>query len=82
MFGSIGWFGFGIALHYQLRWIIVFVFECILLFGLSFLNIATYGYVTDCLRDHAPEALTTLNLGGVYEFGNSWVSVLMKDSII
>jgi hypothetical protein len=56
-------------LHYQLSWIIVFLFECILIYGLSFLNIATYGYVTDCFRDHAPEALTSLNIGGAYEFG-------------
>lgn len=69
VFGTIGFFGFGISLHYQLPWIVPFAFECIIIFGLSFLGIAIYGYITDCLRDHAPEAFASLNLANLYEFG-------------
>jgi hypothetical protein len=69
LFGTIGFFGFGVSLYYQLPWIIPFVFECTVIFGLSFLSIAIYGYLTDCLRDHAPEAFATLNLTNLYEFG-------------
>ena len=64
-----GFFGFGIALHDQLPWIGPIMFQSILGFGLSFLNIAVYGYITDCLRDHAPEAFASINLRNIYSFG-------------
>jgi hypothetical protein len=69
IFGAIGFFGFGITLHNQLPWIVPYIFFCIIVFGLAFLNIVTYSYVTDCLRDHAPEAFASLSLSKVYEFG-------------
>ena len=69
VFGTIGFFGFGIALQYELPWMIPFVFFCTIVFGLSFLNIVTFAYITDCLRDHASEAFASLVFSKVYEFG-------------
>lgn len=69
VFCTIGFFGLGITLHYQLVWIIPLTFLCLVVFGLSFLNIVTYAYITDCLREHAPEAFASLNLNRLYEFG-------------
>lgn len=69
LFGTIGFFGMGISLHYQWPWYAPFLFECTILFGVSFVNVSTHAYVTDCLRDHAPEAYTSLNLSDLYEFG-------------
>jgi hypothetical protein len=48
------------------------MFQSILGFGLSFLNIAVYGYITDCLRDHAPEAFASINLRNIYSFGMNY----------
>jgi hypothetical protein len=56
-------------LHYKLHWIIPFIFECLILFGLAFVHISTLGYITDSLREYAPEAFATLNLESFYEFG-------------
>lgn len=70
-FGTIGFFGFGVTLHYQLHWIIPFLFFCIVLFALSILSIVTFAYVTDCLRDHSSEAIVSLTLSRIYEFGTS-----------
>jgi hypothetical protein len=50
----------------------------IILFGLSFIHISALGYITDTIRDHAPEAFATLNLVGFVEFGNSIQVYLMK----
>jgi hypothetical protein len=69
LFGSLGFFGFGITLHNELPLMVPFVFFCIIVFGLSFLNIVTFAYITDCLRDHAPEAFASLTFSKVYEFG-------------
>ena len=76
LFGSIGFFGFGITLQYQLPLMIPFVFLCTTVFGLSFLNIVTFAYITDCLRDHASEAFASLTFSKVYEFGTHIVNLL------
>jgi hypothetical protein len=82
VFGSIGFFGVGISLHYQWPWYSVFLFECTILFGISFVNISTHAYVTDCLRDHAPEAYTSLNIADLYEFGSfSVISVNFRNEL-
>jgi hypothetical protein len=72
IFGTMGFFGFGITLHNQAPWIGPIMFQSILGFGLSFLNIAVYGYITDCLRDHAPEAFASINLRNIYSFGMNY----------
>ena len=69
VFGGMGFFGLGISLNLQLHWIVPVVFELMILFGIQFINICTYGYVTDCLRDHAPEAFASLTVTKLYEFG-------------
>jgi hypothetical protein len=69
IFGGIGFFGLAVSLHLQMHWIFPVVFELSIIFGLQFINICTYGYVTDCLRDHAPEAFASLSLTKLYEFG-------------
>jgi len=70
-FGTMGFFGFGISLHNYDPWIGPVMFQSIMTFGISFLNIAVYGYITDCLRDHAPEAFASINLRNIYSFGTS-----------
>jgi hypothetical protein len=45
------------------------MFQSILNFGLTFLNIAVYGYIRDCLRDHGPEVFASINLRNIYSFG-------------
>lgn len=69
LLGTIGVFGFGITLHYQLTWIIPFLFFCAAVLGLSILNIVTFAYITDCLRDHSSEAFVSLTFSRIYEFG-------------
>ena len=69
IFGAIGFFGLGISLHYKIEWIVPLLFICMLFFGLSFLNIAVYGYLGDCLRNHAPEAFASINVRNCYLFG-------------
>jgi len=69
--GGAGFFGTGIALHLKMHWIWPVIFELSIIFGLQFINICTYGYVTDSLRDRAPEAFASLSLTKLYEFGIS-----------
>jgi hypothetical protein len=71
--GTFGFFGFGLSLHYKVHWMVPLLFQCLIILGLSFLNIAIFGYLTDCLRDHAPEAFASINLRNLYSFGNAAV---------
>jgi hypothetical protein len=40
-----------------------------ILWSLVCWDLDPYAYITDCLRDHAPEAFASLNLANLYEFG-------------
>jgi hypothetical protein len=69
IFGTMGFLGLGISLHRQMFWLVPFTFELLIFFGLQFVNISTYGYISDCLRDHTAEAFASLTITSLYEFG-------------
>jgi len=71
VFCGAGFFGFGISLYRQMPWFVPYGFELSVFFGLAFIKISTYGYITDCLRDRAPEAFASLALTKLYEFGKN-----------
>jgi hypothetical protein len=77
VFCGAGFFGMGISLHLDMPWFVPYIFELCIFFGLAFVNISTYGYITDCLRDHASEAYASLTLTKLYEFGKSQHSLLV-----
>jgi hypothetical protein len=64
-----GFLGLGISLHRHMYWIVPVIFELSIIFGLQFVNISTYGYISDCLRDHTAEAFASLTITKLYEFG-------------
>ncbi|KAF4629521.1 hypothetical protein G7Y89_g8624 [Cudoniella acicularis] len=77
--GGMSFFGFGISLQAQDPWIGPVVFYGMQYFGVGFMSIAVYGYLTDCHRDKAPEAFAAINLRNIYSFGmnyfiSSWIS--------
>jgi hypothetical protein len=69
IFGTMGFLGLGISLHRQMYWIFPVIFELSIIFGLQFVNVSTYGYISDCLRDHTAEAFASLTITKLYEFG-------------
>jgi len=42
---------------------------CLSFVGNWFVNIAVFGYIADCLRNHTAEAFVCINLAGLYLFG-------------
>ncbi|KUJ15146.1 MFS general substrate transporter [Mollisia scopiformis] len=77
--GGMSFFGFGISLQDQDPWIGPVIFYGMQYFGVGFMSIAVYGYLTDCHRDKAPEAFAAINLRNIYSFGmnyfiSSWIS--------
>ena len=59
-------------------WIGPVIFYGMQYFAVGFINIAVYGYLTDCHRDKAPEAFAAINLRNIYSFGmnyfiSSWI---------
>ncbi|KAK5759259.1 hypothetical protein LTS12_010582 [Elasticomyces elasticus] len=76
--GGMSFFGFGWSLEVHDRWIGPVIFYGIQYFSVGFMNIAVYGYLTDCHRDKAPEAFAAINLRNIYSFGmnyfvSSWI---------
>ncbi|TKA82498.1 hypothetical protein B0A55_01240 [Friedmanniomyces simplex] len=76
--GGMSFFGFGWSLQVQDPWIGPVIFYGIQYFSVGFMNIAVYGYLTDCHRDKAPEAFAAINLRNIYSFGmnyfvSSWI---------
>ncbi|KAK5680245.1 hypothetical protein LTS10_007172 [Elasticomyces elasticus] len=76
--GGISFFGFGWSLEVHDPWIGPVIFYGIQYFSVGFMNIAVYGYLTDCHRDKAPEAFAAINLRNIYSFGmnyfvSSWI---------
>ncbi|CZR58281.1 related to transporter protein HOL1 [Phialocephala subalpina] len=77
--GGMSFFGFGISLQVQDPWIGPVIFYGLQYFGVGFMSIAVYGYLTDCHRDKAPEAFAAINLRNIYSFGmnyfiSDWIS--------
>lgn len=77
--GGMSFFGFGISLQAKDPWIGPVFFYGLQYFSVGFINVAIYGYLTDCHRDKAPEAFATINLRNIYSFGmnyfiSSWIS--------
>ncbi|XDG08128.1 hypothetical protein ABKA04_007743 [Annulohypoxylon sp. FPYF3050] len=77
--GGMSFFGFGWSLQRQDAWIVPVVFYGLQYFGVGFMTIAVYGYLTDCHRDKAPEAFAAINLRNIYSFGmnyfiSDWIS--------
>ncbi|KAH8894459.1 MFS general substrate transporter [Thozetella sp. PMI_491] len=77
--GGMSFFGFGWSLSVQDPWIGPVVFYGLQYFSVGFINIAVYGYLTDCHRDKAPEAFAAINLRNIYSFGmnyfiSDWIS--------
>lgn len=77
--GGMSFFGFGISLQVQDPWIGPVIFYGLQYFGVGFMTIAVYGYLTDCHRDKAPEAFAAINLRNIYSFGmnyfiSDWIS--------
>ncbi|KAI0172984.1 MFS general substrate transporter [Hypoxylon sp. FL1284] len=77
--GGLSFFGFGWSLQVQDHWIVPVVFYGLQYFGVGFMTIAVYGYLTDCHRDKAPEAFAAINLRNIYSFGmnyfiSDWIS--------
>jgi len=77
--GGMSFFGFGWSLQVQDPWIGPVIFYGMQYFGVGFMSIAVYGYLTDCHRDKAPEAFAAINLRNIYSFGmnyfiSSWIS--------
>ena len=72
IFSTMAFFGFGIPLHNQLPWIRSIMYQSILGFGLTFLNIAVYIYITPCLRDHALRNLRR----STFEICTRWANIL------
>lgn len=77
--GGMSFFGFGWSLEVQDPWIGPVIFYGLQYFGVGFMSIAVYGYLTDCHRDKAPEAFAAINLRNVYSFGmnyfiSAWIS--------
>ena len=79
VFGGMSFFGFGISLQVKDPWIGPVIFYGLQYFAVGFINVAIYGYLTDCHRDKAPEAFASINLRNIYSFGMnyfiaSWIS--------
>ncbi|KAI1087653.1 MFS general substrate transporter [Rostrohypoxylon terebratum] len=77
--GGMSFFGFGWSLQRQDAWIVPVIFYGLQYFGVGFMTIAVYGYLTDCHRDKAPEAFAAINLRNIYSFGmnyfiSDWIS--------
>jgi hypothetical protein len=43
---------------------------------MTFVAVGVFGYLTDCLRDHAPEAFASVNVSNFLTFGISYLIVL------
>lgn len=63
--GGMSFFGFGWSLQVQDPWIGPVVFYGLQYFGVGFMSIVVYGYLTDCHRDKAPEAFAAINLRNI-----------------
>ncbi|KAH8817403.1 major facilitator superfamily domain-containing protein [Xylogone sp. PMI_703] len=77
--GGMSFFGFGWSLEVGDPWIGPVIFYGLQYFGVGFMSIAVYGYLTDCHRDKAPEAFAAINLRNIYSFGmnyfiSSWIT--------
>ncbi|KAK3679515.1 hypothetical protein LTR78_001076 [Recurvomyces mirabilis] len=70
--GGLSFFGFGLSLQAHDPWIAPVIFYGIQYFSVGFMNIAVYGYLTDCHRDKAPEAFAAINLRNIYSFGMNY----------
>lgn len=76
--GGMSFFGFGWSIQNRDPWIGPVIFYGMQYFAVGFINIAVYGYLTDCHRDKAPEAFAAINLRNIYSFGmnyfiSSWI---------
>ena len=77
--GGMSFFGFGLSINAHDHWIGPVIFYGLQYFAIGFINIAVYGYLTDCHRDKAPEAFAAINLRNIYSFGmnyfiSAWLS--------
>ncbi|KAH9222545.1 major facilitator superfamily domain-containing protein [Leptodontidium sp. 2 PMI_412] len=72
IFGGVSFFGFGWSISVGDPWIAPVIFYGMQYFGVGFMSIAVYGYLTDCHRDKAPEAFAAINLRNIYSFGMNY----------
>jgi hypothetical protein len=70
--GEMSFFGFGWSIQKRDPWIGPVIFYGMQYFGVGFMSIAVYGYLTDCHRDKAPEAFAAINLRNIYSFGMNY----------
>lgn len=67
--GTTGYFGLAVSLQNELSWVVSMTFMCFGFVGFGFLNIAIFGYITDCFSKHTAEAFVCINLTSLYVFG-------------
>lgn len=73
IFGIIGFFGFGLTIHYQTHWA-----GPVMCFGTAYLSLVfsstcVFGYILDSYRKHNAEAFVAINSRNLLGFGITYL---------
>lgn len=71
--GIIGFFGFGLTVHYQTHWSGPVLCVGAAYMSLVFASTCVFGYILDCYRKHNAEAFVAINSRNLLAFGMTYV---------
>lgn len=71
--GVIGFFGFGLTIHYQTHWLGPVACFGVAYMSLVFSSTCVFGYILDCYRKHNAEAFVAINSRNLLTFGITFI---------
>lgn len=72
--GVIGFFGFGITIHYKTHWLGPVACYGTAYTSLVFMVVCVFGYILDCYRKHNAEAFVAINSRNTLTFGLTFIA--------